>query len=150
MIARSTPTTAIAMRLNSRMRLRWKITGDGAEVRRAGGGAYNSALRQPSDAGNRMEFSTKSGNPEKQRTGCVVVGVFEGGKLSEAARAVDAASGGFVAGVLRRGDLDAKPGATLMLHHVPKVPAERVLLVSLGKEKDLQEAPYRVALAGAA
>jgi leucyl aminopeptidase len=96
-----------------------------------------------------MEFSTKSGNPEKQRTGCVVVGVFEGGKLSEAARAIDAASGGFVAGILRRGDLEAKPGTTLMLHHVPKVPAQRVLLVSLGKERDFHEAPYRVALVAA-
>jgi len=96
-----------------------------------------------------MEFSTKSGNPEKQRTGCVVVGVFEGGKLSEAARAVDSASGGFVAGVLRRGDLDAKPGAALMLHQVPKVPAERVLLVGLGKEKDFHEAAYRAALVSA-
>jgi len=96
-----------------------------------------------------MEFSTKSGNPEKQRTGCVVVGVFEGGKLSDAARAIDTASGGFVAGVLRRGDLEAKPGATLMLHQVPKVPAERVLLVGLGKEKDFHEAPYRTALVAA-
>ncbi|HEX3097324.1 MAG TPA: leucyl aminopeptidase [Usitatibacter sp.] len=96
-----------------------------------------------------MEFSTKSGNPEKQRTGCVVVGIFEGGKLSDAARAVDTASGGFVAGVLRRGDLDAKPGAALMLHQVPKVPAERVLLVGLGKEKDFHEAAYRAALGSA-
>ena len=96
-----------------------------------------------------MEFSTKSVNPEKQRTGCVVVGVFEGGKLSEAARAIDAASKGFVSGVLKRGDLEAKPGAALLLHHVPGVPAERVLLVGLGKEKEFHEAPYRSALSAA-
>jgi leucyl aminopeptidase len=33
-----------------------------------------------------MEFSIKSGSPEKQRSGCVVVGVFEGRKLSASAR----------------------------------------------------------------
>ena len=31
-----------------------------------------------------MEFSIKSGSPEKQRTGCVVVGVYEGRKLTAA------------------------------------------------------------------
>ena len=31
-----------------------------------------------------MEFNVKSGNPEKQRTACVVVGVFESRKLSQA------------------------------------------------------------------
>jgi leucyl aminopeptidase len=94
----------------------------------------------------RMEFSTKNGSPEKQRTGCLVVGVFEGGKLSETARAVDAASGKYLSGILKRGDLDAKPGATLMLHSVAGMPAERVLLVGLGSEKDFHEAPFRAAL----
>ncbi|HUJ00529.1 MAG TPA: leucyl aminopeptidase [Usitatibacter sp.] len=96
-----------------------------------------------------MEFSTKGGNPDKQRAGCVVVGVFEGGKLSEAAQALDAASGGYVASVLGRGDLEGRAGAALLLHKVPKVSAERVLLVSLGKEKDFHEGAYRAALAGA-
>ena len=35
-----------------------------------------------------MEFSIKSGSPEKQRSGCVVVGVFEGRKLSLSAQAI--------------------------------------------------------------
>ena len=35
-----------------------------------------------------MEFTVKSGDPEKQRSGCVVVGVFENRKLSESARAL--------------------------------------------------------------
>ncbi len=96
-----------------------------------------------------MEFSIKSGSPEKQRTGCVVVGVFEGGKLSAAAKALDAASNRHLSQVLRRGDLEAKVGATLMLHAVPHVPAERVLLVSLGRERDFGEGAFRNALGGA-
>jgi len=97
-----------------------------------------------------MEFNTTSGSPEKQRSGCVVAGVFEGGKLTAAAQALDNASGRFLGEVLKRGDLGAKAGATLMLHHVPRVPAERVLLVSLGKERDFHEGQYRTALAAAA
>ncbi len=96
-----------------------------------------------------MEFSTKGGSPDKQRTGCVVVGVFEGGKLTDAAQALDAASGGYLANVLGHGDLEGRAGATLLLHKVPKVAAERVLLVSLGKERDFHEGRYRKALAGA-
>ena len=96
-----------------------------------------------------MEFSTKTGSFEKQRSGCVVVGVFEGHKLSEVRRFLDSASGRYLTQVLKRGDLEARVGATLMLHHVPKIPAERVLLVSLGKERDFQEAPFRAGLAAA-
>jgi leucyl aminopeptidase len=94
-----------------------------------------------------MEFSIKSGSPEKQRTGCVVVGVFEGRKLSAAAQGIDAASRNYLSEVLRRGDLEGKVGATLMLHNVPQIPADRVLLVGLGRERDFNETAYRVALA---
>ncbi|SNR78544.1 aminopeptidase A. Metallo peptidase. MEROPS family M17 [Methylobacillus rhizosphaerae] len=93
-----------------------------------------------------MEFSIKSGNPEKQRKDCVVVGVFEAGKLSVAAAALDKVSDGYIGKILRAGDLDGKPGATLLLHAVPGVVASRVLLVGLGKERDLNERTYRQAL----
>ncbi len=96
-----------------------------------------------------MEFSIKSGSPEKQRSGCVVVGVFEGRKLSAAAQAIDAASKQYLGEVLRRGDLEGKLGGTLMLHNVPQIPADRVLLVGLGRERDFNETSYRAALAAA-
>ncbi len=96
-----------------------------------------------------MEFSIKSGSPDKQHTGCLIVGVFEGRRLAPAAEAVDKASGGFLGEVLRHGDLEEKAGSTLLLHKVPRVAAERVLLVSLGKERELNEPGYRAALAGA-
>ena len=36
-----------------------------------------------------MEFSIKSGSPEKQRSACVVVGVYETRKLSLAGEMID-------------------------------------------------------------
>ena len=96
-----------------------------------------------------MEFSIKSGSPEKQRSGCVVVGVFEGRKLSPAAQAIDAASRQYLGDVLRHGDLEGKLGTTLLLHKVPQVPADRVLLVGLGREREFNESAYRTALAAA-
>lgn len=96
-----------------------------------------------------MEFSIRSGSPETQRSACVVVGVFEPHKLTSDAESVDAASRGYIADILRGGDMDGKLGATLMLHRVPGTTAERVLLVGLGKERDFDEAAYRRALGAA-
>ena len=96
-----------------------------------------------------MEFSIKSGSPDKQRTACVAVGVFENRKLSLAGQIVDQAAQGYVADILRRGDMDGKTGATLVLHKLPGVSAERVLLVGMGKEKDLNDKAYRDAVRAA-
>jgi leucyl aminopeptidase len=96
-----------------------------------------------------MEFSIKSGSPEKQRSGCVVVGVFEGRKLSTSADAIDGASNGYVSEVLRKGDLEGGLGKTLLLHGLPGVPADRILLVGLGRERDFGEASFRAAMAAA-
>ena len=93
-----------------------------------------------------MEFSIKSGSPEKQRTGCVVVGVFEGRKLSPSAKEIDRAAKGFLSEVLRRGDHDGKAGTSLLLHCLTGLPADRVLLVGLGKERELGESAYRKAI----
>jgi len=90
-----------------------------------------------------MEFSVKSGTPEKQRSGCLVAAVFEPRKLSGVARQIDEVSGGALTAVLRRGDLDGRLGQTLLLHNLPKLPSERVLLVGCGKEKEFNDARYR-------
>ncbi len=80
-----------------------------------------------------MEFSIKQSSPEKQRSGCVVIGVYEGGKLSTAAQLVDKAAARHLSGLVSRGDMNGKVGSTLILHHVANISAERVLMVGLGK-----------------
>ena len=90
-----------------------------------------------------MEFIVKSGTPEKQRSGCIVAGVFESRKLSTVAHQIDEVSGGAISSILRRGDLEGKPGQTLLLHNIPNLPSERVLLMGCGKEKEFNENRYR-------
>ncbi len=94
-----------------------------------------------------MEFIVKSGTPEKQRSGCIVAGVFESRKLSAVAHQIDDVSGGAIGAILRRGDLEGKSGQTLLLHNVPNLPSERVLLVGCGKEKEFNESRYRDVIA---
>jgi len=89
-----------------------------------------------------MEFSIKNVNVEKELSDCVIVGVYESQKLSNAAQAIDQASSGYIAKIIKRGDMDGKLDATLMLHHVPGTNCERVLLVGLGKEPDFAEKQY--------
>ncbi|MCP3699479.1 MAG: leucyl aminopeptidase [Aliivibrio sp.] len=90
-----------------------------------------------------MEFSVKSGSPEKQRSACIVVGVFEPRRLSPIAEQLDKISGGYISSLLRRGDLEGKPGQMLLLHQVPNILSERVLLVGCGKERELGERQYK-------
>jgi len=92
-----------------------------------------------------LEFSTKKGSPERRATPCIAVGVYAGRKLSASAEALDRASQGGVREVLRRGDMEGKLGATLLLYRLAGVAAERVLLVGLGAEADLREREYREA-----
>ncbi|HSS26790.1 MAG TPA: leucyl aminopeptidase [Usitatibacter sp.] len=97
-----------------------------------------------------MEFSIKAGSPDKQKTGCMVVGIYEGRKLSASAQALDSASRKYLSEVLKRGDHEGKAGSTLLLQKIPHVAAERVLLVGLGRERGFGEAAFRGAIAATA
>ncbi len=97
-----------------------------------------------------MEFTIKSGNPEKQRSACIVVGVFEPRRLSAAAKIIDQASNKFLSNLVRRGDIEGKLGQTLLLHNVPGTLADRVLLIGCGKERELGDSQYRRIIAAMA
>jgi leucyl aminopeptidase len=90
-----------------------------------------------------MEFGVKSGSPEKQRSACIVVGVFEPRRLSGIAEQLDRVSDGYLSSLLRRGDLEGKIGQMLLLHQVPGILSERVLLVGCGKERELDERQFK-------
>ncbi|KAB2925193.1 MAG: leucyl aminopeptidase [Dechloromonas sp.] len=96
-----------------------------------------------------MEFSIKSGSPEKQRSACVVVGVFESRKLTLPAELLDKAGSGYIGDIVRRGDMEGKSGTTLLLHNVPGTLCDRVLLIGLGKEKDFREKEFAQAIRSA-
>jgi leucyl aminopeptidase len=83
-----------------------------------------------------VEFSIKQSSPEKQRSGCVVVGVYENGKLSTPAQLLDKAAAHHLSDLIARGDMNGKVGSSLMLHHVANVIADRVLMVGLGKANE--------------
>jgi leucyl aminopeptidase len=93
-----------------------------------------------------MEFSIKNVNAAATQSDCLVVGVYEANVLSEAAQEIDRASKGMISKLLADGDMDGKLDATLMLHHVPGLTSNRLLLVGLGKEADFTEKQYAKAV----
>lgn len=98
-----------------------------------------------------MEFLVKSGSPEKQRVGCVVVGIFDRRKPSPDAEILDIASGGAIGSIMRRGDMDGELGQTAVLHGLSKTMfCDRILLVGCGKERDFDEHNFRAAARAAA
>jgi leucyl aminopeptidase len=99
---------------------------------------------------NLMEFHLETSSPEKARTGILVIGTFSDGILPASSKKIDGASGGKLSAVIKRGDLEEKPGATLLLHDLPGAEADRVLLVSLGKRDDFGDKAFRDSLIGTA
>ena len=92
-----------------------------------------------------MEYTVKSGNPEKQRIGCVVVPVYSSRKLSPSAKIIDKASNGYISNLVRRGEIEGDLGNVLLLHNVENTLCDRVLLIGCGKEKDINvKAFYKI------
>ena len=87
-----------------------------------------------------MDFSIKAFNTKnaiaEQKTGCVVIGVFENNKLSAQAKLLDGK--GLVSAALKSGDITGKAGSTLLLHPAAGR-AKRVLLVGLGPEGSISD-----------
>ena len=96
-----------------------------------------------------MEISVKSVNPGQHRSGCIVVGIFERRKMSDAAKQLDTAANGYLGTILKQGDMDGKAGQSLMLMNVPGVVSPRVLLVGCGKEKELNQTQFKSVLTSA-
>lgn len=90
-----------------------------------------------------MEFTIKSGNIEKLRSSCLVVGIYDGRHLTPAAQKLDKLSRNYITTILKRGDFRGKSGQTLLLHKVPRTVCERILLVGCGPKKDLGDTSYQ-------
>uniref|UniRef100_E6QPY1 leucyl aminopeptidase n=1 Tax=mine drainage metagenome TaxID=410659 RepID=E6QPY1_9ZZZZ len=95
-----------------------------------------------------MEYHIKNTPIEKQRAACIAVGIYESRQLSASAQHLDSISGGYLTKILATGDLEGKAGSTLMLHSVPNILGERVLLVGLGKSDELNGKAYLDIISG--
>ena len=96
-----------------------------------------------------MQYTIKTGTPEKQASACVIVPVFDNNKLSTCGQTLNRASEAQLSEVLKSGDLKPKPGNTLLLHSVKNIKAKRIILVHFGKKKELNENTFCKSIRGA-
>ena len=96
-----------------------------------------------------MEFVVKNTKAVAVKTATLVLAVGENRELGVTTQSVDEASGGAISAVLKRGDLQGKPGQTLLLHNLPNLKADRVLLVGTGKNGELDGRQWRKAVSAA-
>ncbi len=90
-----------------------------------------------------MEITVKRGPAQEQKTACLIVGVHAGKKLGAAAEAVDKATKGLLARLVKRGDISGSLAETLMIPEAAGTGAERVLLIGCGKAEGVSAAEYR-------
>ena len=96
-----------------------------------------------------MRLFVATAAPHRQKTDCAIVGLHEGGGLTGAAAALDAALEGRLGRLVKRGDVRGKAGE-LRLVDTDGAACERVLVVGLGKKGSFGRKQYRKALVAGA
>lgn len=96
-----------------------------------------------------MEYFTTTSQASRRAVDCVIVGVYERGKLGAGAADIDAASNGAIKRLLKSGDITVKPGTCTVLRDLPGVKSPRVAVAGLGKAGEFDIAGYQQAVTAA-
>ncbi len=94
-----------------------------------------------------MEYFTTTSAASRRASGCIIIGVYQRGKLGIAATDVDTASGGTITRLIKLGDISARPGSCTVLTSIAGVRAQRIAVVGLGKVSKFGVTQYRRAIA---
>jgi len=97
-----------------------------------------------------MEYFTTTSKPSRRAVDCVVVGVYDRGKLGVAAGDIDAASKGEIRRRIKSGDISSALGRCAVLTGVAGIKADRVVVAGLGKANQFDVKNFRKAFAAAA
>jgi leucyl aminopeptidase len=97
-----------------------------------------------------MNIIVKKGSIEKIVTEAIILTIYQDEKkLSQNALRVDKNTGGLISEVIRNGDFEGKPSQVAVFYSRGMLPSKRILLVGLGKKKEVDLEKIRGAFAGA-
>jgi leucyl aminopeptidase len=85
---------------------------------------------------NLIQFTSKTLDPVTQNSDCLVIGCYEGLKLTAAGNAINAADAQQLEALLKRENFQGKAGQTLLLLNPQGIAAERLLVLGLGATKE--------------
>jgi leucyl aminopeptidase len=95
-----------------------------------------------------MDIKVKIGGISKTKADAILLSVFEGvEKLSGDLVSVDKALDGEVTKLIKQGEIKGKLGEVTIIHSLGKIPDDRVVIVGLGKSKELTQDKIRIAVA---
>jgi leucyl aminopeptidase len=97
-----------------------------------------------------MNYAVTQAQADRVKTDCVIVGVYEKNELSAPAQQIDDRSKGTLSKLLQQGDISARPGSGKIIHNVPNIGAERVLVVGCGAAGKTTPGDYQSICNGAA
>ena len=98
----------------------------------------------------KTKVKVKTGTLYKEPCEIGVLYLFEQSPLSPVAKVMDKALGRAISNLLKKGEFKPGLNKSYLLHTYGKVPAKRLLLLGLGKKKDLSFDKLRQATATAA
>ena len=84
-----------------------------------------------------MQFLIEIGDPLRHPCQALLLGCFEDDLADPIFTGIDHALGGCLANLYRQREFTGKQNKTRIIHTLGKMPAERIVLVGLGKKKDL-------------
>lgn len=90
-----------------------------------------------------MQCTVKYTQVMKQKSACLIVGVFSNGQLTDAAKAIDIATKGYITKLFQTNDLSGELAETLLLHDINQLPSKRLLIVGCGKLAEFNENAFR-------
>ncbi len=96
-----------------------------------------------------MKYFTTTSNAARRAVDCVIVGVYERGKLGAGAADIDAASNGRLEALIKSGDVSTTSGRCVILTGLPGVRAPRVAVAGLGQPSKLDGTQFRKAVGAA-
>ncbi len=96
-----------------------------------------------------MEIKVTAGDIAKIKAGAIIINFFEGMQRPEGDVAtLDKALGGAISQLINQGEIKGKLNQITIIHSLGKLPAARVVIVGLGKQKELTLDRIRGAVAG--
>lgn len=93
--------------------------------------------------GANMKFNLDTTDITKLRTNCIIVGIYEKGELTPAAKKLNEISHGHIENILQQGDFQGKIGQSLLIYQIPYLNTPRVLLVGCGKNEHHSARDYK-------
>ena len=93
-----------------------------------------------------MRVDARAGRVETESVEVLVLHHCEGAVFSKQATVIDKSMGGVLRELLQTKEFEGKPNELALVHTHGKVPAKRILLVGLGKEKDVTVDQLRQAM----